>query len=41
MEERRQLREFKTKVYEAYTPNKNYDPNKLEALLIAHMVWIV
>jgi hypothetical protein len=37
MEERRQLRNFKKKVYEAYTPNSHYNPNKLEALLIAHM----
>lgn len=35
------LREFKAKVYEAYTPNSHYDPAKLEAVLINHMVWIV
>ena len=36
-EENEILREFKAKVYEAYTPNNHYDPAKLEALLIAHM----
>lgn len=35
--ERDMLKTFKDKVYEAYTPNKHYNPNKLEALLIAHM----
>lgn len=35
--ERDALKTFKDKVYEAYTPNKHFDPSKLEALLIAHM----
>lgn len=35
--ERDALKSFKKEVYKAYTPNKHYDPNKLEALLIARM----